>query len=127
MADTGKLSAKQLELVTALAAGATVAEAIKRCHIAERTAYRWVKLPEVQAALEEAKQKAFNEALSLLRSGTKAAIATLAASMKADSEGVRLRAAAIWLTQAIEVYKMSEIQASFDELERLLKANGLAR
>lgn len=104
MQEKASPTAKQLQLIAALAAGKSIVDAAKACEINESTAHRWLKLPAVQSALEDAKQQAFHEALSLLRAGTKAAITTLANSMKAESESVRLRAAQIWLEQAIALH-----------------------
>ena len=49
MAGIGKLSRKQRKLIQSLSLGKSVAEAAKANDIAERTAYRWLDLPHVQA------------------------------------------------------------------------------
>jgi hypothetical protein len=125
MQEKASLNAKQMQLIAALVGGASIVDAAKACKINECTAHRWLKQPAITTALEEGKQRAFSDALGVLRTGVKAAITTLASSMRAESEGVRLRAAQIWLTTAVELHKMSEIEQRFDELEQLLKAAGL--
>ena len=127
MTDVGRLSGKKLAFLEALLVSTSVRDAAKQAGVAERTATRWLADPLFSATLVAAKQEAFNEALDLLRVGAKAAITTLAASMRSDNPHVRLRAASLWLTAAVELFKMSQIEERFTELERLLKASGLAR
>lgn len=128
MTQNGTLSAKQVQFLSALLSSANTRDAARKVGISDRTAWRWLKDALFQAELARAKQEAFDESLDLLKSGVRAAIATLARNMKEDQPpGVQVRAAQIWLEQAVQLHKMSEIEAHFAELERALKTTGLAR
>jgi len=117
------LTAKQERLIAALLANASVVDAAKACKINESTAYRWLKLSHFQDAYKAARRAAFDELLLALMTGTGTALKVLHEAMKqGETHSVRVRAAQIWLEQAIAVHKMSELEAEIAELRALLKA-----
>jgi phage terminase small subunit len=121
------LSVKQEQLIAALLAGANIQVAASTAGVNEKTADRWLKLPHVQQALKDAQRALFDESLNSLMLGASEAVNTLTALMK-DSEvppGNRIRAAQIVLEQAIELHKMSELEARLAELEQLVKVRVL--
>jgi len=127
MSEDGSLSFKELSLVTAIAQGKTIIDAARDCHISERTAHRWLKIPHVKAALELARQEAFNESLQVLRLGIKKAMNTLLAHMNAQVEptaATQLAAAKTWIEQAFAVHRAQELETRLAELETILKAQG---
>lgn len=141
MSENDSLSPKQQRLIACLLEGQSIVKASHACGIAEKTAHRWLKDPAFQTAYQTAKQQAFDEALSLLQYGVKAAIATLARNMKEDQPpAVQVRAAVAWLEQAITLYRGHEMdkhiaageiamylpqKRTFDELTAL--HNGVTR
>lgn len=117
------LSARQEAFIAALLKPMTVDAAAKVAGVSDRTAHRWLRLPHVQLALETARHEAFDSALEELRAGVAVAITTLLKVMTSDDSRayVRVQAAAIWLQTALQVHKMSDLEAKVSELETLLK------
>src|SRR6266700_1646171 len=94
----GELSPKQHALLAALLSGKNTEAAATEAGIAERTAYRWVKLPAFKEALSAAQQALFEEHLGMLKLGVKTALLALARNMnETKPAAVQVRAAAIWL------------------------------
>ena len=118
-----KTTPKQDVFIQALLAGNSIVTAAKIAGCNEKTAHAWLKLPHVQDAYRTAQRTVFDESLSHLMTDVQDACATLKTIMK-DSEvsaSVRVRAAQIILEQAIEIHKVSELEAKIAELEALVK------
>lgn len=118
-----ELTPKQDKFIAALLAGNSIIVAAKVAGIGEKAAHTWLKLPHVQSAYKTAKHTLFDESLSLLMSGIETAITGIKSIAKDDEvqPQVRLRAYQIWLEQAIELHKMSELERKIAELEQMLK------
>jgi phage terminase small subunit len=121
-----QLNAKQEAFLTAYLASSNITIAAKTSGMADKTARRLVKQPAFQAAYHQAKRELFNQALDGLREHVDKAIKTLARHMDAEETppGAQIRAAQIYLEQAIQVHKMSELEEKYAELEQLVKAQG---
>src|SRR5947209_2433294 len=105
----GTLSIKQEALLTLLLLGKSTEQAATEAGIAERTAYRWVKEPHFKDALEDAKKKAFDRKLSMLKDNVNVALVALARNMGEKAPpGVQVAAAKCWLELAIELYRVDE-------------------
>lgn len=129
MADSDQekpLSSKQEALITALLATSNITVAARTAGVPDKTARRWVKLPAFQEAYRAAQRELFNDALQGLRAHVDTAIQTLVRHMSAEETppGAQIRAAQIYLEQAIQVHKMSELEEKYAELEQLVKAQG---
>jgi len=112
------LSPKQSKLLSLLLDGQSIVAAAKAVGITQQTAHRWRKEPAFQAAYQAEQQKLFTERLTALRLGVCKALATLARNMGEDvSPSVQVRAAQIWLEQAIVVHKASEVDLRLEALE----------
>ncbi len=122
--EESELSPKQEQFIAALVAGNSIVVAAKAVGIAERTAYNWLKLPHFQSAYQAAKQWAFDESLGELRDNVNLAIATLKRAMTNDTidPAVQVRAANIWLQNAIQIHSMQQLEERLQELEAALKA-----
>src|SRR5438067_2162002 len=120
------LTPKQELLITALLTPLSIVTAAKAAGIAEKTARRWLKLPHFQAAYQAAQKSLFNQALTGLMQKVDKAIETLDRNMdsKETPASTQVRAAQIMLEQAINVHKMSELEAKYAELEQLVKGPG---
>ncbi len=117
-----ELSTRQAAFVAALLSCQTRALASKKAGVSEITGNRWYKLPEVQAALREAKQDVIERALDQLSNGTPEAVQTLRDVLR-DAEApasARIRAAQIILETVLELRKYSEIEERLEELEQRL-------
>jgi phage terminase small subunit len=104
-----KRNAKQIELVlaTALAKGATVAQAALQAGVSERTAYRYMKKPGFEANIESIQNETLQQTADILSSASAAGVYSLvalldpsmppsvrrAAARDAIDMGVRLREA----------------------------------
>jgi len=114
-----ELSSKQSKFVDALLVGASVVVAQKTAGISPRTAARWKHDMVVQRELQSRRKAQFNETLDAFRAGLPAAMALVLDTIK-DKEtprSVRLRAAQIWIEQALEIHKMEELEARIAALE----------
>lgn len=125
--EESELSVKQQQLIAALIAGNHIVVAAKAVGIAEKTAHTWLKKPHVQEAYRAARQAVFDESLDELRDGVSLAIAALKRNLTAIEPAVQVRAAHIWLTQAIQVHKMEQLEARLQELEEMVKVHESAK
>ncbi len=118
-----ELTPKQDSLITLLLAGIDIKAAARNIGIGEKTAHRWLKLPHFLTAYKSAQQSLFDDNLSELRSGVSTAISTLKRNMTGEEvpPSTQVRAAQIWLDSAIELHKMSELEARLMEIEERLK------
>lgn len=124
-----ELTSKQEALITAMLETPKIAQASLKAGVPHQTARRWVKLPAFQSAYKAAQRDLFDRALNGLMLKVDKAIETLDTVM-GDEEapaGARLRAAQIILEQAIQVHKMAELEAKYNELEQFIKSAGIGR
>lgn len=124
--DQDQLTTKQEAFLTAYLACSNITVAARTSGMADKTARRLVKNEAFQVAYDQARRELFNQALDGLREHVDKAIKTLARHMDAEETPAssQIRAAQIYLEQAIQVHKMSELEAKYNELEQLVKAQG---
>ncbi|SRR5260221_9734016 len=103
MADSGsknerELSPKQEKLISCLLAAplATVAVISTTCGISERTAYRWLRDPEVQRVLRREKTRLFQATLDALQDEIMAALRVHIEAKVEPNAQTQLRAIEIW-------------------------------
>lgn len=101
----------------------SIVAAAQAAGVNDKTARRWLKLPHFQAAYKAAQKALFDEALSALLSGVDTAINTLKRNMTSEDvpPSTQVRAAQIWLEQAISLHKMSDLEQKIAELELFMK------
>jgi phage terminase small subunit len=116
------LTHKQEMLILALLSNKTAQAAARIAGVSEKTAQRWLKLPHVRQAYQEAQKRVFEQALTGLLNHVDTAIGTLARNMtnKRTPPSTQVRAAQIVLEQSLTLYKMNEMEARIAELERML-------
>jgi phage terminase small subunit len=122
-----QLSPKQEKFLLLLVSGISIVAAAQHCAIAEKTAHQWLNTPSVQQAYRAAQRKLFDEELSVLMKDIEIAINGIKAIAK-DSEvpaNVRLRAYQVWLEQAINIHKVSELESQVKELQELIKGRNV--
>lgn len=119
---TEPLTPKQTQLIETLLTGVNIATAAKNVGIGDKTARRWLKMPQMQEALRSGQQSLFDDKLNALRIGVSTAIATLLRNMKSEETppNVQVAAAKIWLVTAIELHKMSALESRIAELEEYI-------
>src|SRR5947209_8587978 len=100
------LSPKQEQLITLLVSGVAIVTAAKNTGVAEKTAHRWLKLPHFQEAYKAAQKQLFDQALTTLMLEVDKAIDALKRNMDGElvPPAVQVRAAQIWLEQAVNMH-----------------------
>ena len=72
-----KFDRKKEEAIAALLTQRSIEEAAKVAGIGTQTMYRWLKIPEFQAAYLEARRAAFSQTNARLQQASSAAVSTL--------------------------------------------------
>lgn len=125
MSKNDQLSPKQQKLIEALLTCDTVLEACEVAKVASSTAYHWLQEPAFKAAYDEAKKAVFTQSLNALLSVPVDAIATLKRNLSAETPNAQQVAAAkILLEKAVDIYKVTELEARLSDLEAKLKERG---
>jgi hypothetical protein len=115
-----KLGRKQEEAIVALMTQKNVDEAARTAGVGARTLWRWLKLPEFQAAYREARRTAFSQSIARLQHAASAAVSTLLKIMVDLNAPVasRVRAADCVLEHASRAIEIEEVEARVSELEQ---------
>jgi len=118
-----KLTPKQEDFITSLLTQPSIAAAAREIDLPDKTARRWLKLDHFQQAYQQAKQDRFTNALDMLQSGIGTAMETLHKHMTSDETppAVQLRAAQLWLEQAIKSHEMNEMEQKIAALEEIVQ------
>lgn len=121
-----QLTPKQEELITALLSLPSIAAAAKATGIGDKTARRWLKLEHFQEAYKTAQATQYKVALAALKEGVSDAIRTLRRNMTSEDvpPATQVRAAQIWLEQAMLIHRVEELEQKNLEIERRLEALG---
>jgi transposase-like protein len=115
-----KLGRKQEAAIAALLTQRNVEEAAKAVGVGATTLWRWLKLPEFQAAYRQARRDALGQAVARLQQGTSAAATTLLKTMidPGTPASVRVRAAEAIFNHSAKAIEIEDIEARVAELER---------
>ena len=115
-----KFSSKKEAAVAALLSQRTIDEAAKTAGIGTQTLYRWLKLPEFQAAYLEARRATVAQSNARLQQYSSAAVSTLFKVMlDPDSPAsTRVRAADSVLDHAKQSIDQEDIEVRVAALER---------
>lgn len=107
MLQNKRLTPKQHKLIASLLAGRNMQQAASAAKCSEATAYRWLDLPHVAQAYDEARQSLFDKAMQALIDASEQSVATLMRNLSAEQANVQVRAAQILLEQAITARKLT--------------------
>ncbi len=121
-----KLTIRQKKAIAALTTTADVTGAAEAAGISRDTIYRWLKIPEFQAALDEATSKALVELSRQLVTLGAAAVQTIDGLLDETNAppGTRLRAADIVLGRLLQVRELVALESRVAELERKYQERG---
>jgi hypothetical protein len=113
------LTARQKRFIQALLTSKSAREAAHKCGIGEKTAYRWLRLPQVQSALAEAEALMMGEVMRRLLGMTEGAADALG-EIVADRRlpAARLQAARTILDNLVRLRNTVELESRLAELER---------
>jgi phage terminase small subunit len=119
MADSERLTAKQRAFVRAILTERDTRAAARAAGVPETTAYRWVKLPAIQAAIHAAEADALSAVTrGLLRlSGNAVDALDGAMSDGKAATGVKVRAADITLARLLQLRELVDLEKRVSELE----------
>jgi hypothetical protein len=103
MAVYSKRTRKQEALIAALLSEPNQKAAAAAAGVGEKTLYRWLKLPEFQAAYREARRAVLDRAVASMQAGSEKAAATIAAVVETgEKDADRVRAAKVMLEYAFK-------------------------
>ena len=120
-----KFGQKKEAASAALLTQRNIEEAARSIGIAVNTLLRWVKEPEFEVALREARRLAFRQSIARPQQGATAPATTLL-KLIADPgtpASVRLRTADSILSHAAKAIEIEDIDARLTALERAAEAN----
>ena len=111
-------------LVTALAAGKSIAEAAADAGISERTARRWLDESELRQRVEDARRELTSQALAQLSGAAADAVTTLKDLLTSESDNTKLGAARAILANLISLKDHHELEERIAKLETQLSQKG---
>lgn len=114
-----RLARKCEEAIAALLSQPTLKAAAKKVGVSERALRKWMKIPEFDNLLREARSQVFTHALSRLQAVASEAVAVLERAMKRQksNDTARTRAAAVVLTNALKGGVLDDLAERVAELE----------
>ena len=104
-------------LVAALAAGTTKQGVARLIGVGERTIYRRLEDPEFRRRVDQARGELVSRTVGRLADAGSAAVTTLLALLKADSENVRLGACRAILELGLRLRESEEFERRLSVLE----------
>ena len=122
--DNVHLSPRKRAFVRAMLTEKDVRAAALAAGIAEKTGYRWIRLPPIQAAITEAESAALTEVARGLLRLADAAVETLKDAMATTSPitvSARVRAADLVLSRLLQLREQVELSKGMASIEADLK------
>lgn len=110
--------------IIALLTAPNIDEAAKIVGVGASTLYRWLKLPEFQEELKEARRQAVALAIGKLQRSTSAAVGVLQ-SVAEDKEApasARVSAAKTIIEMALKAVELDDVIRRLDEIEKAMEA-----
>jgi len=118
MANKVTLTANQKKALAALLAHKSVRAAAGACGLAERTLWRYLSEDAFLQALQDAQSAIYTAATTRLTNGLQVALDELERLMiSAESEAVRRQAVSEWLTHALRLRELIDLEARLAALE----------
>lgn len=116
------VSGRKAKFVALLAEGKTYEEAAQEIGVSLRTCSRYASDPMVTAALRVAQDDALGDVVRRMNSGAGDCLDVLREIMrdKAQSGGVRIRAAQVWLEQAFKGRELLDMAKEIAELREMV-------
>lgn len=107
--------------IIALLTAPNIEEAAKCIGIGQTTLYRWLKLPEFQEELKEARRQAVSLAVGKLQQSTATAVNVLqsVAENEESPASARVSAAKTILEMALKAVELEDIVARIEQLEQM--------
>ncbi len=111
---------KQQAFLDLILSGQTIKQAAASCGISRMTAYRWLRLPAVQNALQEAQGELLAQAMRRLLALQERAIGEFTRLLDdtLTPAGTRLQAAKVILDAGLRYFEANELTARIEALEK---------
>lgn len=114
------LNNRQIKAIPILIGCDTVEEAARSTGIARGTLHGWLKQPEFQDAVSEARKKLLDKAMNKLMNICMKAVLTLEKLLDGESESVRRAAANDILSHALKSRELKEIEDRLLSVEKVV-------
>ncbi len=114
------LTKKQEAAIAALLSTSVMKDAAAQVGISDVTLWRWLQLPEFEAAYRAARRQVVERAVTELQAATGEAVETLKRNLHCEQASVEIRAAQIILEQAVKGVELIDLQERVERLESLL-------
>jgi len=118
MAEKVTLSTNQKKALVAILAHKTIRAAAMASNLADRTLWRYLEDEPFKQALRKAQEGLYKEITNRLTTGMNQALDELESLMTgANSEGVRRQAVSEWLSLALRLRELTDIETRISDLE----------
>lgn len=114
------ISPKQAKAIPILLSSDCIEVAAKQAGVTKNTIYTWLKQPDFNQALADARKKLLDKALDKLTGISMKAVNTLEQLLNAESEAVRRAAANDVLGHAIKYKEVAEIETRLESVEKII-------
>ena len=121
-----KLTRKADDLIVALLAHDSISAAARAINIGEKTAHRWLALPEFQREYRAARRQLVEQSLAALQSATVEAVECLRRNLTCEKPNVEVSAAVAIIGQAIKAVELVDLEERLSELESRTAATSKA-
>ncbi len=111
------LSARQLQVIPHILASPSYEEAARRAKITAKQIYEWLQDPPFKAELLKRRNEAYNQALSVLKTSSTMAVATLTTLLSDSDPRIRLTAADKILVHALKGVEYLGFEDRLSEVE----------
>ena len=120
-----KLGRKWEEAIAALLSQPNVDQAARISGLGARTLWRWLQMPEFQAAYRQARREAFSQSIARLQQASSAAVSTLLKVMvdPTTPASSRVRAADCVLGHAAKAIEIEDLEVRVTQLEQAAEAS----
>ena len=118
MSEDVRFSGNQKRALASLLAEKSIRDAAASVGLSEKTLYRYLQDPGFLAALEHAQDDLTRDAVRRLTYGLSTALGVLEDLMESGDETNRRLAAVAWLTQALKLREIIELERRISDLER---------
>ena len=114
------LTKKQEAAIAALLSTSVMKDAAAQVGISDVTLWRWLQLPEFEAAYRAARRQVVERAITELQTAASEAVETLKRNLSCGKPEAENRAAQIIIEQAVKGVELIDLQERVERLETLL-------
>ncbi len=127
MAESTKLTNRQLLAISQIIASKTLEEACRKAKVCKATLYAWLKEAAFKAELKRQRDEVVNEALNRLKYALSKAVDGLIVLMDSKQPYLKHRASKDIIDYALKSIELEDIEARLDKIEAMISERGLNR